>query len=69
MFKLLTRGFFEVEFSSEKDTRATWKLTTIEWSEMTFVFSKWRSKFNASAQGVKLSFSHAMKVQFPNLME
>jgi hypothetical protein len=36
---------------------------------MAFVFSKWRLKFNASAQGVKLSFSHELKVQFPNLME
>jgi hypothetical protein len=64
---LLTRGFFEALFSYEEGAKMTLKITTVEWSNMTFSFSNYVSNFNASVQGVEALLTHTIKVQFPDL--
>jgi hypothetical protein len=66
---LLTRGFFEALLSDEEGTKMTRKITTVEWSDMSFFFSKNVSNFDASIQGAEALLTHTIKIQFPDLHE
>jgi hypothetical protein len=66
---LLTRGFFKVLFSNEEGTKATRKITSIEWSSMNFFLFRYISNFDSNTQGAETMLTHTMKVQFPNLHE
>lgn len=66
---LLTRVFFEALFSNKKGAKTTWKITMVNWSSMSFFFSRYVSNFDASAQGAKALLTHTVKVQFPDLHE
>jgi hypothetical protein len=66
---LLTHDFFEVLFSNEERAKATWKITSVEWSGMNFFFSRYISNFDSNAQGAEAMLTHTMKVQFPDLHE
>jgi hypothetical protein len=66
---LLTHCFFDVLFSDEERTKATRKITSVEWSDMNFFFFMYVSNFDSNAQGAEAMFTHTVKVQFPDLHE
>ncbi|CAK9860962.1 unnamed protein product [Sphagnum jensenii] len=66
---LLTRGYFEILLEDEEGTKATKRLTTVEWSGLGLSFSRYIPNFNASSQGAEAQLTHAIKVQFPDLHE
>jgi len=66
---LLTWGFFLILFENEEGAIATRKLTTVDWSGLSFSFSRFSPDFNASVQGAETLLTHMIKVQFPDLHE
>jgi hypothetical protein len=66
---LLTKGYFEILFEEEEGAKATRRLMAIEWSGLSLSFSRYAPNFDASAQGAETHFTHAIKVQFPDLHE
>jgi hypothetical protein len=66
---LLTKGFFLILFEDEEGATATRKLATVEWSGLSLSFSRYNPNFNTNVQGAEALFTHAIKVQFPDLHE
>jgi len=66
---LLTRGYFLILFENEEGTKATRKLTLVEWSGLSLSFSRYAPGFNANAQGAEALLTHTIKIQFPDLHE
>ncbi len=66
---LLTRGYFLILFENKEGAVATRKLTIVEWSGLSFSFSRFSLNFDASVQGAEALLTHTIKVQFPDLHE
>jgi hypothetical protein len=66
---LLTRGFFEMFFMDEEGAKSITKITTVEWSNLNFSFSRYISNFDANVQGAETLLLHTIKVQFLDLHE
>jgi hypothetical protein len=66
---LLIRGYFEILFEEEEGAKATRRLMTVKWSGLSLSFSRYAPNFDANAQGAEAQFTHAIKVQFPDLHE
>jgi hypothetical protein len=66
---LLTRGFFKVFFTNEKEAKSTRKITMVEWSGLNLSFSRYIPNFDANVQGAETLLLHTIKVQFLNLHE
>jgi hypothetical protein len=66
---LLRKGFFLILFEDEEGAITTRKLAAVEWSGLSLSFSRYNPNFDANAQGAKAFFTHAIKVQFPDLHE
>lgn len=66
---LLTRGYFLILFENDEGANTIRKLTIVEWSGLSFSFSRFSPDFDASAQGAKALLTHTIKVQFPDLHE
>ncbi|CAK9219667.1 unnamed protein product [Sphagnum troendelagicum] len=66
---LLTRGYFEILIKDEEGTKATRRLTVVEWSGLGLSFSRYILNFDASSQGAEAQLTHTIKVQFPDLHE
>ncbi|CAM6073525.1 unnamed protein product [Sphagnum tenellum] len=66
---LLTRGYFEILFEEEEGAKATRRLATIEWSGLSFSFSRYAPNFDVSFQGAEAQLTHAIRVQFLDLHE
>jgi hypothetical protein len=64
---LLTCGFFEAFLSDEERIKTTRKITTVEWSGMSFFFSKYVSNFDTSVQGAEALLAHTVKLHFLDL--
>jgi hypothetical protein len=62
-------SFFETLFSNEEGAKATHKITSVEWSDINFFFSRYVSNFDSNAQVAEAMFMHTVKVQFLNLHE
>jgi len=59
---LLTRGYFLILFDSEERAIVTRKLTMVDWSGLSFSFSRFSPDFDASAQGAEMLLTHTIKV-------
>jgi len=59
---LLMCGFFEVLFLDEEGAKATWKITSVEWSGMNFFLFKYVSNFDSNIQRAEVMLMHTMKV-------
>jgi len=66
---LLMCGFFEVLFLDEEGTKATRKITLVEWNDMNFFLFKYVLNFNSNTQRPEVMLTHIVKVSFPNLHE
>jgi hypothetical protein len=66
---LLTKGFFLILLEDEEGATTTRKLATVEWGGLILSFSRYNPNFDANAQGAEALFTHAIKVQFPDLHE
>jgi hypothetical protein len=59
---LLTHGFFEALFFYEEGAKATHKITSVEWSDMNFFFSRYVLNFDSNVQATKAMLTHTVKV-------
>jgi hypothetical protein len=66
---LLTRGYFEILFEEEEGSKATRRLTAVEWSSLSLSFSCYAPNFDASSHGIEAQLTHTIKVQFSDLHE
>jgi len=66
---LFTRGYFLILVENEEGAVAIRKLATINWSGLSFSFSRFSLDFDASVQRTEALLTHTIKVQFPDLHE
>lgn len=59
---LLMRGFFEVLFLDEEWTKASQKITLVEWSGMNFFLFRYVLNFDSNTQRAEVMLMHMMKV-------
>jgi hypothetical protein len=59
---LFTRRYFEILFEDDEGTKATRRLTAVEWSGLCLSFSRYIPNFDTSFQGAETQLTHAIKI-------